>query len=892
MGDEERNRQMARSLLESGVPVAEVNEEARKEKNAVPPITKLHYYFTRKPLIMSRLAIAAALLPPMRLKDSSKFLELLGVGRTNRERAYRRMPSALLKAVRKAIGTDFAMLDPFAGAGMIPFEALRMGLNVVALDYNPVACLVMRGTLEYPLRYGHRMNIRSGVSQLIADVEKYANEVYKDLREQLTQFYPSYRRRKPRVYIHAWAVKCPHCKRIVPLMQRWDLDRPRGIVLAQRTEGEQLTFRVETGPTPVRGNCRGGKARCIYEDCGTEIPNEYVVTDISQNEREMLVAIYLENGEFVTPRKEDYDALARAKKFLEQNMDTLSPYIPTEEMTHEIPARKYLLYWHRLFNARQLVVLALMARKIRQIVDRVSQEDPDYAVVIGTYLSMVFSKHLMRNNRATIWDSGFRKIAHPFSTRRVSMMWNHCEVNPFAKTAGALSNSIANVLSGLEYAVEALCGPNGSFEQQDVAGDVTVINQSILSWETSRKFDLIVTDPPYYNDVQYPELLQFYQVWYSRILGHVLDIPPVPETSEELSVGSSKRTNRSTAEFESRMNVAIHQLHNLLKDDGLLVMFYVHKSVAGWKYVVEALRNAGFQVTSTHTLRTESGTGPIVIDKSAVFHSLLITARKRHSDQTIDVLKLEEAIREKLLRRFPSLIETYGEDRTSLLVAATGVVLEVITGYSEIRSFTKRTSDYALEIGQRYVIELFAKYGLNIHQADPRTMLYLWFRYAGRSEFPSAELNQVLRVLGVEEWVISDLIDRTTDKRSTVRLLDFTERGPFENSGAESLRPQSLIDAVHAVLREYVRNGIVAAENLIQVLPHPQESILKTIESLAKMSRTTTGYDEGTICARFVHQWAAIHNIRTYPVDGFIQSALDDDIENWDQTEDSIDGCQ
>ncbi|GAH77457.1 unnamed protein product, partial [marine sediment metagenome] len=218
--------------------------------------------------------------------------------------------------------------------------------------------------------------------------------------------------------------------------------------------------------------------------------------------------------------------------------------------------------------------------------------------------------------RCTVWHNGIKAIGHTLTPRRPSMMWNHAEPNPFIKFSGSLIGNTKNVLDGLKFAIEEL---NKSSLTKNEKPNVEIYQNSMLSWQTDRKFKFIITDPPYYDDVPFPELMEFFQVWHSKTVGDLLDIPSTPSTSEELSVSR----NRSEDVFETRMLIAIKRLYSLLDDDGILVIFYVHKSIKGWKYVVEALRKTGFVVTSTISLMTESEANPISRGKSSIFHSLL-----------------------------------------------------------------------------------------------------------------------------------------------------------------------------------------------------------------------------------------------------------------------------
>lgn len=842
-----------KNLLEGNVPVAEVNEEARIEKLAVPPITEMHYYFTRKPLISSRMVIAGALLNHDSIKNPKDFNKLMGLDLIHKKRAYLTVPPELTGKIKAKYSDGITILDPFAGSGMIPFEAIRLGSNVVALDYNPVAYLIMKGTIEFPLKYGGIIDKDTGESKLYSDAKKYAKQIFDSLKEKMDDFYPKHGHKNVRAYIIAWAVECPTCGKVTPLVNNWLLDSKRKISLDYNLENEGLKYSIEKGKNVKEGNARSGSATCLL--CSNHIKNDFIVDDISHNEREIILAVYLDDRSFELPTDSDLEAFDNTKKYLKEHAQSLSRFIPTEALPDDmraLPARKYLPYWYKLFNPRQLLVLSIFSMKSRKIVDELSKLDRNYALAIGVYLSMILSNHVAYNSRCTYWHSGRTIIGHSLANRGINIMWSHAETNPFVKFSGSLIGNMGNVLGGLKFAIEQL---NRNTLDSVEKPKIEINNASLLSWQTNRKFKFIVTDPPYYDDVPYPELMQFFQVWHYRIIGDLLSIPPVPAVSEELSVGGG----RDKIVFEKRLLIAIRKIFHLLDDDGVLVMFYAHSSPEGWKYVLEALRKTGFQVTSTITLMTEGQGNVIAKGKSSVFHSLVITARKREGDRVTTIVDLEEEIRKKIESNYDYIERTYGQDRMNLMVAASGMVIETITSYKEVTSFSKNTADYALELGQRFLIEAFAKRTLDVEHIDPKTMVYIWFRFSPRECIDFSEFNQTLKALGTVEDTVLDIILRANDDRSKVSLLDFSERGSLEIDGMEPLMAQSIIDAVHITLRAYIRGGITTAKETVNSSHFGRKVILNTIDALSKIYSLKLNYREGEICKRFLKEWHQIY---------------------------------
>jgi len=845
-----------RNLLERGIPVALINEEARTEKigGAKSPLSNMHYFFTRKPLVSSRMMIAGALLDADAVKSSGDFNKLIGVDPKRTKRAYKTVPSTLISKIETKYPAGTTILDPFAGSGMIPFEALRLGLNVVALDYNPVAYLILKGTLEYPLKYGGAIDKATGKSRLYVDVKRYAEEIIEKLRDEFSELYPKHGVKEVRAYIHAWSVKCPTCSKSTPLIYNWWLDKNKKVRLDYEVKHGKLEYAIVKSGKEIEGNMKRGYATCL--NCSSKINNDHIVDEISKNDEEILLAVSLTERSFELPTGKDIKALEKAKELLKSDMKNLAPFIPAETMPDDLrslPSKKYLTYWRRLFSPRQLLLAANLARNIRKTVEKVSKYDKDYAAAVGVYLSMILSNYISHNSRCSVWINTHQIISNSLFNRGLSMSWNHAEANPFSESSGSLPVATESVLRGLSFATEELARNRLEKKRKP---QLEIYQASALSWRPGRKFKFIITDPPYYDDVPYPEVLQFFQVWHNRTVGDLLNIPPAPSTNEELSVGR----DRDNKTFETRMLVAIKNLYNLLDDDGILAMFYAHRSIEGWKYLLEALRKTGFNVTSTIALMTENKESVITRGRVAIFHSLLLTARKRKQQKTTSLMDLEEEIHKKIEERYPDLERTYGKDRMNLMLAASGIVIEAITGYSDITSFTRNTADYALEMGQRFLIEAFAKRTLNVAQADPKTMVYTWFRHSLNDIIEFSVFNQTLKALGISEEAVEGVIEKVRGGETTrVRLLDFSERGSLEIDGMEPLIAQSMIDAVHIALRAYMRGGITAAKESVTNSPFGGKAILNTIKALAKIYALKNDYNEGETCKKFLEEWNVIY---------------------------------
>nr|WP_230972237.1 DUF1156 domain-containing protein [Archaeoglobus neptunius] len=273
-----------RLLIEEFIPVEEISEEAKKEKLGRAPTFELHYWWARKPLITARAAVLGALVSKENLPKTfgngdlkTSLLHILRIPKdiSKGPRAHTQNPPAeyLKDAIIKTWGEMPTVLDPFAGGGSIPFEALRLGCNAVAVDYNPVAYLILKATLEYPKKYGMK---------LYYDVKKYAEQIFSELKEELGRFYPKHDRKDVAAYIFAWVVKCPQCGFETPLVGSWQLakTKKKELYLAYEVEGDELKLEVKEGKAP-EGNVSRGSGVCLK--CGAHIPNEEVVRPSSLN---------------------------------------------------------------------------------------------------------------------------------------------------------------------------------------------------------------------------------------------------------------------------------------------------------------------------------------------------------------------------------------------------------------------------------------------------------------------------------------------------------------------------------------------------------------------------------------------------------------------------------
>ncbi|HMF32736.1 MAG TPA: DUF1156 domain-containing protein [Candidatus Lokiarchaeia archaeon] len=665
-----------RVLIESYFPVEQLSRYGRKEKKGRPKTFEMHYWWTRKPIVVARAALFGALLPEN--FDPAEFERILGFG--NQVAPYKRLISesdgkTLRESASDIYGHSVKILDPFAGGGSLPYGGLEAGLDVAVNDYNPVSWLIMKTSLEYPVEFG---------SQLREDVEKWGNHIITHLQSDLGAYYPPHDQKPALAYIYAWMVDCPSCGMKVPLVNSWNLanfaDDARSVSIEPVFREGTWEFLVKRGSPSQGGTCTRASGTCLSPSCGATIPNASILAQLQSGAQEQVLAV-VTNGktrkEYSSPTQGDLEGIARSSRDLDSEYEVLiaQNLIPTEEMPlHTIRPAKYLTYWKNLFNPRQLLFFAYFTRIIRDVTSAlVAEHGLEYGRAIGAYLTLFLGKLLDYNCRLTAWIAQREGVLHACSNKLNAIQWDHAEINPFSGGSGSMASALKGILQGFDYSLSHLKSP-----------PTQVTNASIYSMPGG-KYDVIITDPPYFDDAPYGELSEFFHVWESRAVGeYFADINPVfasPVTpkDEDISVSFQRRGTG----FSEALRGACARVSDMLAENGIVVLFFAHSGLPAWEAVINALHKSRLTISTTWPVHTEN-VGISNWSKDAIYTSLIIIARKRTNDTSVRAEDLEmevEACLENCLKDF----WTSGFRGADLVVAAIGATLRVVTQYATIQ---------------------------------------------------------------------------------------------------------------------------------------------------------------------------------------------------------------
>ena len=725
-------------LAEVDFPIAEVSKHAAREKSIRQGHpSALHLWWARRPLASSRAVLLALLLPDPcdpRCPDAFKrqARDIIGEVRqapssdaelrmallwfigafANWDMAahptYLRVGRSLVQAAHG--GEAPLVVDPFAGGGSIPIEALRLGCDAFASDLNPVACLILKVMLEDIPRHGR--GLADELRRVGADIKRQAER-------ELADLYPADSDgATPIAYLWARTVRCeaPNCGAEIPLLRSfWLCRKPkRTRALRYRVERRQggppvVHFEVFT-PKADGEVCSGtvarAKATCVC--CGSVLPPERVRAQLAaqrggadavfndEGQRtggaRMTAVVTLRAGEtgrhYRLPTEADYTAVRRAQERVAGILDEwerggsqgLCP-VPDEPTPagggsgagRAFSLQRYgMLQWGDLFTGRQKAALAHLAALLSSELDQARSIAT--ALLVGR-----MSDFLVASAR---WKPDAECPVQALARPALPMVWDFAEASPWSDATG----SVVSQANRMADAVESVCIPirnAGQIQSADAAAH-PLPDQSAAVW---------FTDPPYYDAVPYADLSDFFLVWLKRtLLGDPLmqdpfdaDNPLSPKTREAVQDETKHQDGRPKDRlwFEETMAKAFAEGRRVLADDGVGSVVFAHKTTEGWEALLSGMIRGGWTITGSWPIATEMASRLRARDSAALATSVHLICRPRPDDAPIgdwaDVLR-------ELPRRVADWMERLqgeGIRGADLVFACIGPALEI---YSRCRA--------------------------------------------------------------------------------------------------------------------------------------------------------------------------------------------------------------
>jgi len=741
-----------KKLIEVSLPLEAINKESAREKSIRHghPST-LHLWWARRPLAACRAVLFASLVDdpsahPDRFRteeaQQAERLRLFGIieelvkwENSNNEAI---LAKARAEIRRSCDGSPPPVLDPFCGGGSIPLEAQRLGLTAYASDLNPVAVLITKALIEIPPKFagrppvhpdGERMHLSDswqGAQGLAEDIRYYGRWMRDEAEKRIGHLYPNVRLPKEQVggeatviaWLWARTVKCPNpaCGAEMPLVRSFALSTKKGNQAWVEPIVDQVAktvrFEVRTGqgrPAPPPKVGRGAKFKCLV--CGELADDQHIKDEGSAGRmgaRLMAIVAEGQRGRIYLSPTEKHERLA---------VSVQPSWTPEQELPYDPRAVWCTLYGLKtfadLFTPRQLVALTTfsdLVTEARELVlrDAVAAGLPDdgvrladggsgaqaYADAVAVYLALGVDRAADRNSAVCSWDSTRDSTRNTFARQALPMVWDFAEANPFSDSTGNFEGAISWIA---QVVGETVASAPGYAQQLDATAAVNGVEQPLIS-----------TDPPYYDNIGYADLSDFFYVWLRRSLRDVFpdlfSTVLVPKSQELVATpyrfgGDKKKAQRF---FEEGLAKAFAHMKKAQAPEYPLTVYYAFKQVesegsdedglggaptvasTGWETMLEGLLQAGFVVNGTWPMRSELTNRPVAMGTNALASSIVLVCRPRPEDAPLATRREFVA---RLKRELPEALKNLQHGNIApvdLAQAAIGPGMAVFSSYAKV----------------------------------------------------------------------------------------------------------------------------------------------------------------------------------------------------------------
>ena len=681
----------SKKLIEVALPLEAINAEAAREKSIRHghPST-LHLWWARRPLAAARAVIWSSL-----VDDPSAHPELYSTEEAQNAERQRLfgileklvkwensndpevLAAAKAEILRSTNNNPPALLDPFAGGGAIPLEAQRLGLEAHAHDLNPVAVMINKAMIEIPPRFAGQVPVNpdsrtrldgatgwQGAQGLAADVQYYGEWMKREAFRRIGHLYPKVKvphelgGGEATVIAWIWArtVKCPNpaCGCEMPLASTFVLSKKKGneAWVKPITEGNNVHFEVQYGKCPKEyESFKVGRSAVFKCPCCGEITTDaYVKQHGKAHEMgSQLMAIVGEGKHGRIYLSPDVEQTIAADVPAPESYP--SGAMPENPRWFSPPAFGMTDY-SDLFTNRQLTALTTFSSLVSEAQTKAEADAVAAGVVndhialsaggsgaraygeaVGVYLSFGVSRLTDICNALCRWEVSKTQVRNLFGRQAIPMLWDYAENNVFAGAAGDYTTSLGSIVKVLERFNSNIPGVAKQFDAQSDCGLRNI---------------MVSTDPPYYDNIGYADLSDFFYIWLRQSLQNIY--PKLFRTmlvpkAEEL-VATPYRFEGSTEKardfFEDGMLHTCQQIYQYAREDIPVTIYYAYKqndtdkdsktASTGWETMLSAIIRAGFSITGTWPMRTELANRPVSSGTNALASSIVLVCRKRPAE--------------------------------------------------------------------------------------------------------------------------------------------------------------------------------------------------------------------------------------------------------------------
>lgn len=775
-----------KKLIEVSLPLEKINAEASREKSIRHghPST-LHLYWARRPLAAARAVLFAQLVddpsahpekfPTIEEQDAErdrlhKLIEELVVWENSNDE---RLLEQARKEIRDSNGGELpAVLDPFAGGGTIPLEAQRLGLEAHASDLNPLAVLINKALIEIPPRFKDMPPVFPGAAEtriewkgtegLAEDVRRYGEWMRDEAEKRIGHLYPKVKEpggTEHTVIAWIWArtVRNPNPANPieVPLVRSWWLSKRKGReawVEAKVIDGE-VHYEVRhdaNGPTGESEGTVNRRGAVSIAD-GTPIDFKYIREEGKAGRiGSHLIAIVGTDTRgrlYITPNE-----LHRRTAWVSRPRGYPDAPLPPAAPGFRVQAYGFEL-WADLFTNRQLNALTtfsdLVAEAGKKCLAEINAYDPnggsEYVSAVMTFLSFAVSRATNKSSSLCSWDSSnkMQAVRGVFARQALPMVWDYAESNPLADSSGSFSKDCAWVASAIENV--------------PARGE----GHAIQADATSRDYEgfVISTDPPYYDNIGYSDLSDYFYVWLRRtLMGIYPDVASTELTpkSGELVANSYRHGGKAGAEgfFVHGFNNVFARIREGANPLAPIIVYYAYKqqdirdagtASTGWHTLLDGLMSSGWEITATWPMRTETANRMVASGTNALASSIVLACRPRPEEAPSTTRR---EFTRALKKELPDALRTMLQGSIApvdLAQAAIGPGIAIFSRYSRVRNANGTDMDVreALMLINQVLDEVL---GEQESDFDPETRFATrWFRSYGWNKESSGLADQLAR---------------------------------------------------------------------------------------------------------------------------------------------------
>lgn len=779
-----------------------------------------------------------------------------------------------------------AFHDPFAGGGAIPLEAQRLGLESYASDLNPVAVMINKAMIEIPPKFDNRAPVGpqiagdsdsdalgtwKGAEGLAEDVRRYGNWMREEAKKRIGHLYPQvevtaemaatrpdlkpYVGKKLTVIAWLWArtVKSPNPQFSdvdVPLVSSFVLSSKKGkeVYVEPIVEGNSWRMVVKTGKPPAEaelGTTAGKRKafKCLMS--GVPVDYDYIRDfgkSVGLGQRMFAVVLDGPKGRVYVEATPEMEEIARSAK------PTWKPSTKLPDNPRDFKTPNYgLNTYGELFTDRQLVALNTFSDLVKDAQAKATAdakaagwEDDGvplseggtgataYGDALAVYLTFGVSRLSDIQNSLCSWEKTKTQVRHLFTKQAIPMLWDFGENNLFGEAAGDFFISLGSLCKVIE---RFHCGLEA------------FVNQADAQTQGYSKGKVISTDPPYYDNIGYGDLSDFFYVWMRRglknIFPNLFASIAVPKT-EELVATPYRHGGKEAADafFLQGMTEVMRNIANISHPAYPVSIYYAFKQSdtdergtgnAGWETFLQSLMNAGMLITGTWPMRTELENRMIGHDANALASSIVLVCRKRPEDaETISRAQFNRELRAAMFDALEDMTNAEGTQSgiaaVDLAQAAIGPGMGVYSKYAAVLK-----SDGSKLSVHEAMIEINREVDRYLHpdgqSYDPSTNFFVtWFETHGYGEGPFGEADVLARAKGttVNFVVNSEVAESSAGK---MRILHFSEYPKEANYDPREDANLPLWEACHRVIRELTEHNREAAAKLLAMMPEKATDI-------------------------------------------------------------------